>query len=376
MTDFDQYGPEKIVEIHDPKTGAHGFTVVDNTALGPAKGGIRMTPTVSIEEVSRLARAMTWKCAIADLPFGGGKSGIVTNPREISPEKKQDIVAAFSRGLKIISPELYVAAPDMNMAEEEMRTFANANGSLKSCTGKPANMCEKDGTGCGLPHELGSTGFGVFHSIVVAAKHIGLNLNGATFSIEGFGNVGTFAAKFLEELGAKMVAVSDSKGCVYNPKGIDVAKALKVKQETRSVSNYEDGNKHDTGDIFSLEVDIIVPAALPDVINKQNYESVKAKIVAEGANIPMKHWIEEEFHQKGILIIPDIVANAGGVISSYAEYIGKDKDYMFKLVEEKITKNTQIVLDHAKSEKISPRKAAMEIAEKRVTEAMKKKGMM
>lgn len=369
MVEFDEFGPEKIVEVYDPKNGAHGFTVVDNTALGPAKGGIRMTPSVSIDEVAKLARAMTWKCAIADLPFGGGKSGIVANPKEMSNDKKQDIVKSFARGIKPISPEMYVAAPDINMGEEEMRSFAGANGSNQSVTGKPSDMK-------GLPHELGSTGYGVFQSIIVAAEHIGLKLSGATVAIEGFGNVGSFAAKFLQEKGAKIVAASDSKGCLHVPEGIDVNKLIEVKEKTRSVGNYGSGEHLTCGEIFGLQADILVPAALPDVINKTNYEDVKYKIIAEGANIPVAPWIEEKLHEKGILVVPDIVANAGGVISSYTEYIGQGEQEMFKLIEEKILKNTKIVLDHSKSEKIYPRDAALEIAKKRVKESMKSKGMI
>ncbi|MBU0530781.1 MAG: Glu/Leu/Phe/Val dehydrogenase, partial [Nanoarchaeota archaeon] len=227
-----------------------------------------------------------------------------------------------------------------------------------------------------LPHELGSTGYGVYKSIVVASKHIGLDLKKATVAIEGFGNVGSFAAKFLSEHGAKIVAASDSKGCLYNPKGLDIGKLIEVKEKTMSVSNYNPGEKLARGDIFILDVDILIPAALPNVINKHNYEDVKTKIIAEGANIPIEHWIEKDLHEKGILIIPDIVANAGGVISSYVEYIGKDEKYMFKMVEEKITKNAKIVLDHSKKEKVYPREAALEIAKQRIIAAMKKKGMI
>ena len=169
MVQFDDIGPEKILEVYDPKTGMHGFTVIDNTARGPGKGGIRMTPTVTIEEVSRLARAMTLKTAIADLPFGGAKSGIISDPKNISKEKKDEIVKSFSKALKIISPNLYVAAPDINIAEHEMEIFAKTNGSLNSCTGKPKSMK-------GLPHELGSTGFGVFQSTKIASEFISLNL--------------------------------------------------------------------------------------------------------------------------------------------------------------------------------------------------------
>src|SRR3990172_5251616 len=149
MIEFDEFGPEKIFEVYDPKTGMHGFTVIDNTALGPGKGGIRMTPTVSIEEVAKLARAMTWKCSIADLPFGGGKSGIRADVKSLTPEKKMDIIRAFSRGIKPICPSMYVAAPDINTAEEEMKVFVEANGTFNSATGKPADMCEREGI-CGI----------------------------------------------------------------------------------------------------------------------------------------------------------------------------------------------------------------------------------
>ncbi len=373
MVEFDEFGPEKILEVHDTKTGMHGFTVIDNTARGPAKGGIRMTPSVTIDEVAKLARAMTWKCALADLPFGGGKSGIVANDKELTAVQKAEIIKAFSRGIKPICPSQYVAAPDMNMAEKEMRIFVVSNGSLKSATGKPANLCVKPGVECGIPHEYGSTGFGVFHAALVGAKHIGLHIKGASVAIEGFGNVGTFAAKYLSEIGAKIVAVSDSKGCIYNPKGLDYKKLMDIKQKTRTVINYKPSKILDCEELFGLPVDVLIPAAIPNVINKENVDRIKAKIVVEASNIPATPEIEEKMHKKGILVIPDFVANAGGVISSYAEYMGRNPKDMFKLIEEKIVKNTEIVLDHSKKEKISPRDAAMEIAVKRVREAMRKR---
>jgi len=371
MVEFDQFGPEKILEVYDPKTGMHGFTVIDNTALGPAKGGIRMTPTVTIDEVARLARAMTWKCALADLPFGGGKSGIVANPKELTKERKLEIIKSFAKAIKPISPSLYVAAPDMNTGEEEMRAFAEVNG-LKSCTGKPANMCLEPGKECGIPHEYGSTGFGVFHSTIVGMKYAGLDKN-AKIAIEGFGNVGTFAAKYFFENSYKVVAVSDSKGCIFNENGLDINELLKVKKETKSVINYEQGKVINNEEIFTLDVDVLIPSAIPDVINEQNVDSIKAKLVVEAANIPVKPEIEEKLYEKGIIVIPDFVANAGGVISSYAEYIGKTPEDMFKIVEEKIKKNTDLVLSHSKTEKINPRQAGLEIAMKRVKEAMQKK---
>lgn len=359
MIEFDEFGPEKILEVYDPKVKMRGFVVIDNTALGPGKGGIRMTPTVTKDEVARLARAMTWKCALAELPFGGAKSGIIADAKKISKEEKKAIIQSFSRALKPVCPSLYVAAPDMNTAEEEMRWFAEANGSMKACTGKPKELG-------GIPHELGSTGFGVYHSTLVAAEHIGLKIEGAKVAIQGFGNVGRFAAKFLSEKGAKLVAVSDSKGVIYNPEGLDFEKLAKVKDETKSVINYEPGEVLKGEEIFELPVDILIPAATPDVITEKNVDKVKAKLIVEGANIPIPHDVEGILHEKGVMVIPDFVANAGGVISSYVEYIGGTPEQMFKLVEEKIKKNTKLVLELTEKEKLKPRDAAMKIAKERV----------
>lgn len=357
--EFDQFGPEKILEVHDSKSGMHGFLVIDNTTLGPGKGGIRMTPTVSIDEVARLARAMTWKCSMAELPFGGAKSGIVANDKEISFEKKKEIVQAFSRALKPVCPSLYVAAPDMNMAEKEMRIFVETNGDMKSCTGKPKDMG-------GLPHELGSTGFGVWHAAKIAAEHIGLDIKKANISIEGFGNVGSFVAKFLVESGAKISCVSDSKGCIHNHDGIDFKKLTKIKKETGSVINYKPGKVIPHKDIIKDDADILIPAAVPDLIKPDDVKHIRAKLIVAGSNIPMRPEVEEMLHKKGVLIIPDFVANAGGVISSYVEYKGGTSKQMFKLVEEKITKNTKLVLEKSKKKKITPREAALEIAKERI----------
>ncbi len=358
MVDFDAYGPEKIIEVYNPKVGMRGYAILDNLALGPAKGGIRMTPTVSMDEVAKLARTMTWKNALADLPFGGGKSGIIANPKEFSLEKKREIIEAFSKALKIICPDSYVAAPDINTAEQEMEWFAKANGNKKACTGKPKKMG-------GIPHELGSTGFGVAHATSVALKHMKKNIKGVTFAIEGFGNVGTFAAKFLTEKGAKLVAVSDSRGCIFLEKGIDYEKLMQVKEETGSVVNYP-GTAGSCHNIIDAKADILITAAIPDLIKPGDIDKVKAKLIVEGSNIPMTEQVEILLHKKNILIVPDFVANAGGVISSYVEYINGSEKRMFKLVEEKIKNNTNLVLNLAKKNKTHPRAAAMEIAQKRV----------
>ncbi|MDO8642428.1 MAG: Glu/Leu/Phe/Val dehydrogenase [Candidatus Woesearchaeota archaeon] len=361
MVDFDAFGPEKIIEVYNAKVGMHGFLVIDNTALGPGKGGIRMTPSVDKEEVFHLARTMTWKNALADLPFGGAKSGISADPKTFSKQKKKEIIEAFAEALKIVCPDLYVAAPDMNTAEEEMEWFAKKNGSKKSCTGKPKSMG-------GIPHELGSTGFGVYHATLVALKHLGWDVKKMTFAVEGFGNVGTFAAQFLTDHGAKLVAVSDSRGCLVNLKGIDYKKLFETKQKTGSVVNYKDKDaKVVPGhDVIKQLVDILITAAIPNVITDADVPSVKAKLIVEGSNIAMTPEVEALLEKRGVLIVPDFVANAGGVISSYVEYIGGTPEKMFKMVEEKIVKNTRLVLESAKKRKISPRQAAMEIAQKRV----------
>ncbi len=372
----DEFGPEMIVEVYNPKIGLKGILVIDNTALGPGKGGIRITPTVDVEEVFRLARAMTWKTALADLPFGGAKSGIIADVKNMSKEKKKELIQAFAKAIKPLSPEKYIAGPDINTTEEDMKWYAEANGSWHSCTGKPANYCMlmfgEKGEKCGIPHEFGSTGFGVAHATKVACDFMDLG-NRATVAIEGFGNVGQFAAHFLHKLGFKIVAVSDSKGVIYSPEGLNTDELIKIKKETGSVVNYKDGKVLPNEKIFTLPVDTLIPAALPDVINEKNVNDIKAKIIVEGANIPMRENIENMLHKKGVLIVPDFVANVGGVISSYAESKGYNPKRMFDTVEKKIIENTKFVLDRARKQNVKPRDAALEIAKERVRTAMSMK---
>jgi glutamate dehydrogenase/leucine dehydrogenase len=359
----DEFGPEKVIEIYNKKIGLKAFLVIDNTTLGPAKGGIRMTPSVCVEEVFRLARAMTWKCSLADLPFGGGKAGIVADPKKISVEQKAELMRAFGRALRGIAPKQYIAGPDVNTGEQEMKWFVEGNGSLKSATGKPKELG-------GLPHELGSTGFGVFHSTIVAMKFANIGIEDARVAIEGFGNVGSFTAKFLSEAGAKIVAVSDSKGVAYDPNGLDISKLLEIKKQTGSVINYP-AQVLPNDEIFKLPANILIPAALSDTINEKNVNEIKAKILVEAANIPCKPEMEKILHEKGVLVVPDFVANAGGVISSYCEYRGYDEKKMFEVVEKRVKKNTEVVLKKAKKENLLPREAALEIAKKRILKKQK-----
>ncbi len=369
----DEFGPEKILEVFDHKTGMHGFTVIDNTALGPAKGGIRMTSSVSINEVAKLARTMTWKCALAELPFGGGKSGIVADPKKLSPAQISAIMRSFATAIKPICPSRYIAAPDINTSEKAMEEFVRANGSFRSATGKPSTLCVSPGVKCGIPHEYGSTGFGVAHAACIAADHAKIGIKGTTVAIEGFGNVGTFAAKHLSEMGAKIVAVSDSRGCIYNENGLDIEGLSKAKHETGSVTGYKQGKIISNEKLFELDVDMVIPSALPNVIHNDNVHKIKSRIIVEAANIPATPEIEATLHENGILVVPDFVANAGGVISSYAEYVGKNPDHMFRMVEKKVKKNTGLVLGDSKHKNITPRNAAMELAVNRVRKAMAKR---
>ncbi len=361
---FDEWGPERVLVVSEPHLGLQGAVVIDNTARGPGKGGIRFLPDLTLNEIARLARAMTWKNALADLPFGGAKAGIRADPRAVN---KDEFMRAFARLLKPLIPELYIGGPDMNTNEFDMAAFADAAGTPDAATGKPASIG-------GLPHELGSTGFGVAQSAIVAMRHAGLDEKTASVAIEGFGNVGTFTAKDLAQSGAKIVAVSDSKGAVYDANGLDYEKLLAAKEKTGTVTSYESAKRLPGKDLFALPVDVLIPGARPDVITDANKGGVKARVIVEAANIPISERIEEELGARGVLVVPDFLANAGGVISSYAETRHFTSDQMFDLVREKIVRNTKLVLERAESEKISPRQAALRIAQERVRAAEAKRG--
>ena len=360
----DEIGPAFVVQVYDPKLEFKGMLVIDNLNLGLGKGGFRMTPEVNLLEVSRLARAMTFKNAMAGLPFGGAKGGITLDAKKLTPAKKKAVIESFSKMLKPFVPKYYIAGPDMNINETDMKWFAKANGSWESATGKPDNYC--DGKKCGLPHELGSTGFGAVQAVKVAAEFLSLNLKNATASVAGFGNVGTFAARFLDELGVRVIALSDSSGTIYNPEGLNVKNIIKIKSEGKPVTSYKKAQNLHRDKIYEIKVDIMIPSAGSDVINQKNFKKVKAKIIAEGANLPMSENIEEYFHRQKVLVIPDFIANAGGVISSYAEYKGYNSKKMFELVKSKIIKNVKVILVTSKKSGKSPRRVAIEIAKKRI----------
>ncbi len=362
MYDFkDEFGPERVVEVYDPKTKMHGVLVIDNTARGPGKGGIRLVPDISAQEVFGLARAMTWKNALAEIPFGGAKAGIKADPKTVN---KSAVLRAFADKIREHVPSHYIAGPDMKTTEKEMAVIADEIGTLKASTGKPSSMG-------GLPHELGSTGFGVAQSAFVAIERMGMDVNGAKVALEGFGNVGTFTMKFMTERGAKIVAISDSRGTAYLETGFDYQKMMETKASKGTVTAYPGARILPAADLFGLKVDVLIPGARPNVITDANKADVKAKIIVEAANIPISPAIENEFAAKGILVIPDFVANAGGVISSYVEHVEGTEKEMFSLVESRVTRNTRLMLEKAKA--LRTREAALEIAKARVKDAMEKR---
>jgi glutamate dehydrogenase (NAD(P)+) len=372
---YDEWGPEYVVQVSKPEIDLVGFLVIDNTTLGPGKGGIRMTPNVTEEEVRRLARAMTWKNALAGIPFGGAKAGIRFSGTSVKEKKRA--VQEFAKAISLFMPAKYIAGPDVNTGEQEMQWFVEATGNWRTATGKPAKLCMlvfgKGGTKqqCGIPHEFGSTGFGVAHSTQVAAELLKLDMKGARVSIHGFGNVGTFAAQYLQEMGASIVAVADKDGTVYQKEGLDVKKLIQLSSARKPVAEYGKQYAIRPEDFWGVSVDILIPASVTDVINEKNKDQIKTKLIVEGGNIPMQEDIEKELWKRGVTIVPDFVANAGGVISSYAEYRGYNPKKMFDTVQKKIVASTTLVLKESLKKGLYPRQVALDIARRIIKEKKK-----
>lgn len=381
MIQRDEFGPEYIINVYDPQIGMEGFLVIDNTTLGPGKGGIRMTPNVTAEEVFRLARAMTWKNAVAGIPFGGGKAGIIWPSAAVTGKPSDDLkkrfVQSFAKATNVFTPKKYIAGPDVNTGAKEMQWFVEATKKWNSATGKPENLCVKVLKGwekCGIPHEAGSTGFGVAHAAKTAVEVLGRDIKGMTVAIHGFGNVGTFTYKFLTEMGAKIIAIADHGGAIFCEDGFDEDKIGKLIKANQRIVDYAGKAKRLSGDDFwAVPAEILIPASVTDVINDNNKNRINAGIIIEAANIPMRESIEEELFKKGILFVPDFIANAGGVISSYSEYKGYHLKKMFSLVEEKITKSVRTVLGQSLKQNENPRKIALRIAKEKVLKPSKSK---
>ncbi|MDI6745405.1 MAG: Glu/Leu/Phe/Val dehydrogenase [Thermodesulfovibrionales bacterium] len=353
---FDKLGPSKIIHIYSPKTGLKAIVVIDNTALGPSIGGVRVSPSVSAIEVARLARTMTMKNSIAGLPHGGGKAGIIADNKD---HKKELYFREFAKQIKDLLE--YIPGPDMGSDEECMGWIYDE---IKRAVGLPERMG-------GLPlDKLGATGFGLSECAEVSCPYAGIGLKGARVAIQGFGSVGRAAARFLSEKGAVIVAASDTKGTIHNQDGLDLNCLFETKDLTGSVINCKKGTAKKIAEIFSLDCDILIPAATPDVIHKDNVNDIKAKLVLEGANIPATKEAEEILHKKGVLCVPDFIANAGGVIMAAMEYAKETENEAFEAIAARIKANTKVILEQSKTEGALPRKVAEKIAKERVLKAM------
>ena len=344
------------MHIYEPACGLRAIVVIHNVACGPSIGGIRMAPDVSVDEVFRLARAMTMKNAAAGLPHGGGKSGIFADPKTAEKER---LVRSFARAIRDLVD--YIPGPDMGTDETCMAWIQDE---IRRSVGLPRVFG-------GIPlDEIGATGYGLARCAEVAATFCDLDINGATVAIEGFGNVGKNAARYLAEMGATLVAASDRGGAVHNPGGIDIEELSSAKQESGSVAGFPDGEKISNAELFAVPCDILVPAARPDSIHADNAGEIKAELILQGANIPATRKAERILYERGVLCVPDFIANAGGVICAAVEYHGGSESDAFEQIAEKIRRNTQEVLMRMRAEKIQPRQAADELARERVKLAM------
>jgi glutamate dehydrogenase (NAD(P)+) len=355
----DELGPAAIVLLRNPVTGVEAIVVVDNVAAGPAIGGVRMAPDVTVEEVARLARAMTLKNAAARLPHGGGKSGIIADP-SMSPSDKEATVRWFARSIRGL--DQYIPGPDMGTDETCM---AWVHDEIGRSIGLPSVLG-------GIPlDELGATGFGVAVAAdaVEAAGHI--ELDGARVAIQGFGAVGRNTARFLAERGAVMVSISDRGGSVTNPEGLDVSEVVAWQSSGKTVGSYSRGERGAPDAPLWADCDIVVPAARGDVITTATAGLVRARLVLEGANIPITPEAEAMLHDRGVLCIPDWIANAGGVICGSVEHRGGTRAEAFSLIDATIRENTTTIVERSLKESIPPRRAAEELATSRVAEAMR-----
>jgi len=362
----DDFGPEKVIVLYDPRTRMQGFLVIDNSARGLPKGGVRMSPDVSLKETMRLARTMTWKNAAADLPLGGAKGGVVWDPKSLDREQ---IIRAYARSLRNLIPDEYVFGLDMGLCENDAALVVDELKNRKASTGKP------DFLGGINYDELGLTGYGVVRAMKIACEFAGFEIKRSTLALQGFGAVGRAVARFAHEKKIIIVAVSDIGGAIYNPDGIEIGELFKEFEKKKTVANFPKAKKIPLGEEMTVPCDILAPCAREDLITLEIAKRVEARIIIEGANMPIFPDAQSCLLQKGIWYIPDFIANAGAVIGAYAESIDSTIDIAFSMIKNKIQDNVRTILQESIEKKISPREAGMKIAQERVMKAMKAKGM-
>mgnify|MGYP002632643203 CR=1 FL=1 len=359
----------------------HGFRVQYNDSRGPTKGGLRFHFDETIDTVRALAAWMTWKCAVVDIPLGGGKGGIICDPRELSPTELEKLSRAYIRQVgRIIGLEKDVPAPDVYTTPQIMAWMMDEYSFMKGynefgvITGKPLAVGGSAGRG-------DATARGGIFVLREAARELGLEMKGATVAIQGYGNAGSFAHKLGEEiLGLKIVAVSDSRGGIYNPDGLAYEEVIAHKQKTGKVSGFKGAKEISNEELLELDVTVLIPSALENVITKENAANIKAKISVELANGPTTPGADLILHENGVYVIPDLLANAGGVTVSYFEMVQNAYDYyweedmVYERLDKKITVAFHTMHQTADKHKVNNRAAAYMVAVARVAEAMQLRG--
>jgi glutamate dehydrogenase (NAD(P)+) len=358
-----------------------GYRVQYNITLGPAKGGIRYHPNVTLDEVTALAAWMTWKCAVAGIPFGGGKGGVACDPTKMSPRELEALTRRYvAEIIDLIGPDKDVPAPDVNTNEQVMAwvmdTYSMHIGTTMTSvvTGKPVEM----GGSLGRRE---ATGRGVMIIAREAVRNLDFDIIGATVAIQGFGNVGSVSANLLQRIGAKIVAVTDWKGGVYNASGLDIPQLIEWTREHKTVAGFPHADPLAGDKIFGLEADILIPAALENQITIDNAGTIKAKVVVEGANGPTTPEAHRLLHERGIFVVPDILANMGGVTASYFEWVQDRQGYFWResevndRLEHKMVEAFNRVLQTSIKYHCDLRTAAYIVAITRVAVVTKLRGM-
>jgi len=379
--------PKRVVEVSIPikmddgtvKTFI-GYRSQHTDILGPAKGGIRFHPCVSMDEVKGLSMWMTFKTAVVNLPYGGGKGGIIVNPKELSRNELERLSRGYIRAISnIVGPQLDIPAPDVNTNAQIMGWMMDEYNQLVGynnpgvITGKPVTMFGSLGRN-------EATGRGVVFTIVEAARKFNIDLSKATAAVQGFGNAGTVTAKLLSELGVTVIAVSDSKSAVYNPQGLDVDGIIQFKKETGAVSGFPGTREITNEELLTISCDILVPAAMENQITREIAENIKARIVAEAANGPTTPGGNEVLNKRGIFVIPDILCNAGGVTVSYFEWVQNLMHYYWteeevnQRLETKMVASFEDVFRMHREYEVDMRSAAYMVAVKRLADVMALKG--
>ena len=396
----EEFSPDLLLKMREPKerselrlspefvdTQSHtfrAFIVHHNRALGPSKGGIRMTPNVTLDEVTALAMEMTWKCALIGVPFGGGKSGIIADPEKLSPHDKETLIRSFTRNAqRHIHPLVYVPAPDMGTNEGDMGhikdtiSYSLGQATTQGCyvTGKPVILG-------GIPGRREATGRGVAISTAEAMRTLGRDLKGATAIVQGFGNVGAISAAALAECGARITGVSDMYGAIYNENGLDIPALLAHVKKTRHVTGFAGARSIAGEELLIAPCDVLVPAATANQITGENAARIQAKVIAEGANGPTTPEADLILTQRGVTVIPDILCNAGGVFVSYLEYTQETQQEQMTetevrtRLEQRMKDKFALVLKTAQERKLPMRQAAMLLAVRNVATALEARGSL